>query len=229
MARSERLLDLLHALRNRRRPVSGRDLADDIGVSLRTLYRDIDSLRAMGAGIEGEAGVGYVLRPGFLLPPLMFPIEELEALALGCRWVAKRADDRLSEAAESALSRIQAVLPADLQSEFDATSLLIGPGAAIPTDTVDPALLRRAIRAERKLRLLYRDNAQEETERVVWPFGFAYFDQARLLMGWCELRQDFRSFRADRIAKAELLEERYPKRRQALLKQWREARGYAKI
>ena len=159
MSRSERLFDLLHALRRRRRPVSGKVLAEEIGVSIRTLYRDIASLQAQGANIEGEPGVGYVLKPGFLLPPLMFPPEEIEALALGCRWVADRADHRLRDAALSALARIAAVLPADLGDELDASALLVGPGAAAPVDVVDPALLRKAIRAERKLRLSYRDSA----------------------------------------------------------------------
>ncbi len=99
-------------------PVSGRVLAEEIGVSLRTLYRDIASLQAMGASIEGEPGIGYVLKPGFLLPPLMFSPEEIEALVLGSRWVADRADDRLSGAARSALARIGAVLPDDLREDL---------------------------------------------------------------------------------------------------------------
>ena len=223
MSRSERLFDLLHALRRRRRPVSGKVLAEEIGVSIRTLYRDIASLQAQGANIEGEPGVGYILEPGFLLPPLMFPPEEIEALVLGSRWVADRADDPLRDAALSALARIAAVLPSDLGDEMDASALLVGPGAAAPVDVVDPALLRKAIRAERKLRLSYRDSAGTASGRVVWPFALAFFDQARLLLGWCELRQDFRHFRTDRISEAEVLDIRYPKRRRALLAQWREA------
>jgi predicted DNA-binding transcriptional regulator YafY len=223
MSRSERLFDLLHALRRRRRPVSGKVLAEEIGVSIRTLYRDIASLQAQGASIEGEPGVGYVLKPGFLLPPLMFRLEEIEALVLGSRWVAERADERLRDAAESALARIAAVLPPDLREELDASALLIGPSAGAPFDVIDPALLRKAIRTERKLSLTYRDGAGAASGRVVWPFALAFFDQARVLIGWCELRQDFRHFRTDRIFEAEVLDARYPKRRQALLRQWREA------
>jgi predicted DNA-binding transcriptional regulator YafY len=223
MSRSERLFDLLQALRRHRRPVSGKVLADEIGVSIRTLYRDIASLQGQGATIEGEPGVGYVLKPGFLLPPLTFPPEEIEALVLGSRWVADRADDDLSKAARSALARIAAVLPPDLRDEFDTSALLIGPGAIIPTDAVDPALLRKAIRTERKLSLWYRDGAAAESQRVVWPFALAFFDQVRVLVGWCELRQDFRSFRTDRIVKVEVLDTRYPRRRQVLLNAWRQA------
>ena len=225
MSRSERLFDLLHALRAHRRPVSGKLLADQIGVSIRTFYRDIVSLQALGAAIEGEPGVGYVLKPGFLLPPLMFTPQEIEALVLGSRWVADRADDPLRDAARSALTRIAAVLPIDLQGELEASALLIGPGAAIPADVVDPVLLRKAIRTERKLALQYRDGTGAASERVVWPFALAFFDSVRVLLGWCELRQGFRHFRTDRIVSATPIDARYPKRRQVLLKQWREAEG----
>lgn len=225
MSRSERLFDLLQSLRRHRRPVSGKVLAEEIGVSIRTLYRDIASLQAQGATIEGEPGVGYVLKPGFFLPPLMFPPEEIEALVLGSRWVAERTDGHLRDAARSALARIAAALSPELRDELHASALLVGPGAEIPADAVDPALLRKAIRIERKLSLSYRDGAGTVSQRVVWPFALAFFDQVRLLVGWCELRQDFRSFRTDRIAEARLLDMRYPGRRQALLKRWRESQG----
>ncbi len=223
MSRSERLLDLLNVLRRHRRPVSGQVLAEEIGVSLRTLYRDIASLQAQGATIEGEAGVGYVLKPGFMLPPLMFTPEEIEALVLGSRWVADRADSRMRDAALAALGRISAVLPPDLRDEMDTSALLVVPGEPFPADRVDPALLRKAIRTERRLKLCYRDEAGSASERIVWPFALAFFDRVRLLIAWCELRGDFRSFRTDRIVEAEVMEARYPTRRQALMKTWREA------
>lgn len=228
MSRSQRLFDLLHILRRHRRPVSGKVLADEIGVSIRTLYRDIASLQGLGAAIEGESGIGYVLKPGFLLPPLMFTPEEIEALVLGSRWVADRADDRLRTAAQSALARIAAVLPADLRDDLDTSALLIGPGGAIPTNTVDLALLRIAIRTERKMMLVYRDGTSAVSERIIWPFALAFFDSVRILVGYCELRQGFRHFRTDRITTATPLETPYPKRRQALLKAWREAEGITK-
>ncbi|MCJ8144403.1 YafY family transcriptional regulator [Ancylobacter sp. A5.8] len=221
MSRSERLFDLVQVLRRHRHPVSGRVLASEIGVSLRTLYRDIASLQAQGATIEGEPGVGYVLRPGFLLPPLMFTPEEIEALVLGSRWVAGRGDGPLAEAARSALARIGAVLPADLREEMDANSLFIVPGPDIPADIIDAALLRKAIRTEHKLQLTYCDAAGTPSERVIWPFALAFFDQVRLLIGWCELRGAFRSFRTDRIASAEMAPLRYPTRRPELIRQWK--------
>ena len=225
MSRSERLFDLLDVLRRKRFPVSGHVLADELGVSLRTLYRDIATLQAMGAQIEGEPGVGYVLRPGFLLPPLSFPVEELETLVLGARWVAKRGDTTLRKHAEGALARISAVLPIDMRDAMEATPLIIGPGAALEIHGVDPVLLRKAIRTERKLAIAYRDGKDAATERVIWPFAFAFFDQVRLLIGWCELRGDYRSFRADRLVRADLLEARYPRRRQILLAEWRKKQG----
>jgi predicted DNA-binding transcriptional regulator YafY len=225
MSRSERLFDLLQALRRHRRPVSGKALAQETGVSIRTLYRDIASLQAQGAEIEGEPGVGYVMKPGFLLPPLMFPPEEIEALALGARWVAERADDRLRDAALSALARIGAVLPSELRGALEAPTLLVGPGPRRVSDGMDLTILRAAIRAERKLSIAYRDGVGGGSRRVIWPFALTFFDSARVLVAWCELRQDFRHFRTDRIETVETLDSRYPQRRQALLRQWREAQG----
>lgn len=132
MSRSERLLDLIQILRRHRRPVSGRTLAGEMNVSIRTLYRDIATLQGQGAPIEGEAGLGYVLKPGFMLPPLMFTDEEIEAIVLGSRWVASQPDKRLSAAAADALAKIAAVLPDDLREDLDANTLLVG-RAAMPS------------------------------------------------------------------------------------------------
>jgi biotin operon repressor len=131
MSRAQRLLDLIQVLRGYRRPVGGAVLAETLGISLRTLYRDIETLNTQGAHIDGEPGVGYVLRPGFMLPPLMFSEEEIEAIVLGSCWVADRADAALSAAARNALAKIAAVLPQDLKTSLDTSGLLIGPGDAI--------------------------------------------------------------------------------------------------
>ena len=137
MSRAQRLLDLIQLLRGYRRPVSGAVLAEALGISLRTLYRDIETLNAQGAQIDGEPGVGYVLRPGFMLPPLMFSEDEIEAIVLGSRWVADRTDAALSGAARSALAKISAVLPPDLKDSLDTSGLLIGPGKAIAASDVE--------------------------------------------------------------------------------------------
>ena len=222
MSRTERLLELLQILRRHRAPVAGSTLAADLNVSLRTLYRDIATLQGQGAEIEGEPGLGYVLKPGFMLPPLMFSIDELEALVLGAGWVGKQHDDsRLSKAAGNALTKIAAVLPPDLRSEIDRGSLYVVPSRQLPTQ-VDPSLLRDAIRKEQKLRIAYRDDAGSATERVIWPFVIGFFEQHKTVGAWCELRQDFRHFRIDRIAALAATGERSPKRRHALVKEWRE-------
>lgn len=221
MSRSERLFELLQVLRRHRLPVSGRALAAEVGVSLRTLYRDIATLQAQGAHIDGEPGVGYVLRPGFMLPPLMFTEDEIEALVLGSRWVAGRTDHRLRDAARNALARIAAVLPDELRAGLDTSTLFVAPpGEAIPPDGIELSVVRQAIRAERKLDIDYRDAAGVESRRRIWPFGLAFFDSVRIVLCWCELRQDFRHFRVDRIAAATLLEARYPRSRHALMAEW---------
>lgn len=222
MSRAQRLLDLIQDLRSYRRPVAGATLADGLGISLRTLYRDIETLKAQGAQIDGEPGVGFVLKPGFMLPPLMFSEDEIEAIVLGSRWVAKRTDAPLGEAARSALAKIAAVLPPDLKEGLDAANLLVGPGQPLPAGVARLSEIREAIRRERKLIITYADNKGETTERVVWPFALAFFDAARLVATWCEMRQDYRSFRTDRITALAITETRYPKRRQALLKAFRE-------
>ena len=226
MSRSERLLALLQALRRRRSPVSGRVLAEELGVSLRTLYRDILSLQGQGAEIEGEAGLGYVLKPGFWLPPLMLSQEEIEALVLGARWVGARTDDKLARAARDAIAKISAVLPPRLRDDVEASTLIV-PGKAADAAALDLAPIRAAIRSERKLALEYRDAQGARTERTIWPFGVGYFDEARVVMAWCELRQGFRHFRADRIASCRPLETRYPLSRRRLLKDWRLSEGVA--
>ncbi|MCX5497675.1 YafY family protein [Kaistia dalseonensis] len=225
MSRSERLLDLLQLLRRHRQPVSGGALAAELGISIRTLYRDIASLQAQGAMIEGEPGIGYILKPGFMLPPLMFSEDEIEALVLGQRWVAKRADSRLARAAGDALAKIAAVLPADLREGLDTSTLLVGPKDLAPANTVDLGTIRKAIRAERKLTIAYEDQSGAASDRVVWPFALGFFERARVLVAWCELRQDFRHFRTDRISRLDLSDIRYPRRRQVLLKEWRLIEG----
>jgi predicted DNA-binding transcriptional regulator YafY len=225
MSRAERLLELMQSLRLRRRPVAGQALAEELGVSLRTLYRDIEALKAQGARIEGEAGFGYVLRPGFTLPPLMFSLEEVEALALGAGWVEGRADEGLKRAARGALAKIAAVLPPGRAEALDWPTMLVGAGALGEREGVSLPLVREALGAERKLSLAYVDKDGRSSARVVWPVALGFFDHARMLAAWCETRQAFRHFRLDRMAAVAVLDERLPKPRRALLIDWRRAEG----
>ena len=221
MTRTGRLFQLMDALRGNRRPVTTSALAERLGVSERTIYRDIQALAQLGAPVEGSAGVGYVLRTGFFLPPLMFDADELEALVLGARWVRHQGDDSLSAAAERALAKIATATPRDLRDHMAETSLWVpvGPTPARPDPFVRPA--REAIRRQCKLRIAYRDEHDASSERVVWPFALAFFQERRVMAAWCELRDAIRHFRVDRIVQAELGSERYPTPRHALLKQWR--------
>ena len=227
MRRAERLLQLIQILRRHRRPVTGDVIARELEISLRTVYRDIAALIADRVPIRGEAGVGYVLGEGFDLPPLMFTPDELEAVMLGLRWVARRGDTDLSRAAQNTVAKIGSVLPEKLRPFLFDAALLVPPHFRLAEDRVNVALLRSAIREGRKVSLGYRSEDGRETERVIWPIAVAYFDAQRLIIGWCELRQAFRSFRTDRIMAMAVLDERYKARRKVLLKQWQEenARG----
>jgi len=162
---------------------------------------------------------------GQFLPPLMFRAEQLEALALGARLVARRADEPLARAATEALARISAVLPDVLRDDLAAPHLLAGPVGDPAAATVDPALLRRCLRDETRLRLLYTDAAGAASERVVWPLALAYFETVQVLVAWCELRVDFRTFRIDRICEATPIDGRFGRRRAVLLAEWRRREG----
>lgn len=214
-------MNLIEEFRRRRRPVSGDDLAKTLDVSIRTLYRDIASLRALGAEIEGEPGLGFVLRSGFLLPPIMFTAEEVDALVLGSRWVAGRADKPMAEAARKAMARLTAVMPHELAGRIDAPHLAVWPSENLQHETIDMDAVRRAIHLECKLRITYKDTGGQSSERIIWPFLLGYFDGRRLIAAWCEMRGGFRHFRTDRIASLTELSKRYPRRRHELVKQWR--------
>ncbi|WP_174284846.1 YafY family protein [Sphingomonas bacterium] len=225
MTRAERLFAVLQCLRRHRFPVSAASLAAELSVSVRSIYRDIASLRTQGATIEGEAGIGFVLKPGFLLPPLMFSEDEVEAIVFGARWVAMRGDRRLAHSGKSALAKIVAVLPPELREEADLSFLLVGPDDAITSDEPHLPLIRDAIRRERPLTITYVDAAAGSTERNVWPIALAYFDRARIIIAWCELRQTFRHFRTDRATILAVGQKRYPRRRAQLVAEWRRLEG----
>jgi predicted DNA-binding transcriptional regulator YafY len=225
MSRAERLLDLMQNLRRRRAPVAGSALAEELGVSLRTLYRDIATLQAQGAAIEGEAGFGYVLKPGFVLPPLMFSLEEVEALALGAHWVEGRADKGLSKAAADALAKIAAVLPPERAAALDWPTLLVAAGAQAEAEGAALSVVRKALSEERKVRFAYDDKEGRRSDRTVWPVAVGFFESVRMLAAWCETRKAFRHFRLDRMTAVAELGERLPKARRSLLLDWRRAEG----
>ncbi|HEX7988390.1 MAG TPA: YafY family protein [Duganella sp.] len=220
MSRSHRLFDILQVLRRHRGTVSGKTLAQEAGVSLRTIRRDIVTLQAMGAEIDGEPGVGYILRPGFLLPPLSFSEDELQAIVAGAQWVSLQTDDVLALAAQNALAKIGGVLPADRRGTLEDNALYIGRQKEAAS-IFDLAAVRLAIREQRKMRLMYQDQLGAASERVIWPIMLGFVQSRRFIAGWCELRGDFRLFRVDRIVHADFLQERYAQDRRLLVKQWR--------
>lgn len=233
MRRADRILQLLQALRRHRRPVTAHTLADELEVSVRTVYRDVAALQAERVPVRGEAGIGYVLDQGYDLPPLMFGADEIEAVILGLRWVARRADKDLARAARDVVAKIGAVLPVRLRPLLFDSSLLVPPFEAPIPETVNLAEVRAAIRLGRKMRMHYVDEAGKATDRTIWPLAIAYFERVRLLVGWCELRNGFRHFRADRVKQLTVQDQVYPGRRLALLKQWqdelRQQSGYSDI
>jgi predicted DNA-binding transcriptional regulator YafY len=197
--RADRLFEIIQHMR-RKELVRARDLSEALEVSERTIYRDIQDLIASGVPIEGEAGVGYVLRAGFDLPPLMFNEQEIEALVLGARIVESWADPELAEAASNVIAKVEAVIPDRLRDYMANTALLAPRHHFMEPIRFDMAELRRALRSQLKVHFSYRDAADDATVRTVRPLCIAYFGPVWLLSAWCELRQDFRTFRLDRIA-----------------------------
>jgi predicted DNA-binding transcriptional regulator YafY len=218
--RSERLLALMQSLRRRRRPVSGQILAEETGVSLRSLHRHIDTLKAMGAAIDGEAGLGFQLRADYFLPPLMFTNEEIEALVLGLRTLVHGPDDEMSATARDATSKLSAVLPGGRREEMEAVGLF-----AMPRNSEggDPRLgqMRRAIREELQVSIRYRDAEGAPTGRTIYPIALGYYRDHQVLIAWCTLRADWRQFRIDRIDGLNISASHLPEPRRTLFHRWR--------
>jgi predicted DNA-binding transcriptional regulator YafY len=208
MRRADRLFEIIQILR-RRKLVRAQDLAEKLEVSERTIYRDVRDLMASGVPIDGEAGVGYILRGGYDLPPVMFSEQEIEALVLGARIVQAWADPKLAAAAEDVLAKVESVIPDRLRLHMAETALLAPADHLAEPITIDPGELRAAIRARRKVHFGYRDAEGQVTERAAWPLGMAFFGPVWILASWCELRQGFRSFRLDRISELRVLGETF--------------------
>lgn len=220
MSRSQRLFDLLQLLRCHKFPVSADLLADKLNVSTRTIYRDIVTLQSQGADIEGEAGLGYILKPSFDLPPMMFTMEELEALRLGAEWVAKQANGEFSEAVANALAKISAVLPSEHQAKHSADIVRVASIIHVPKVMVELSQIKQTIKKEHKAEMAYIDAKGNTSTRVVWPMLIGLFEQYHVLVAWCESRQDFRNFRLDRINAWQNVEQKYPRSRHTLLSEW---------
>jgi predicted DNA-binding transcriptional regulator YafY len=222
MSRISRLFDLIGILRARRMAVTALDLALELGVSQRSIYRDIETLRALGAPVEGQAGIGYCLKAGFFLPHLALSPGELDAVILGLGWVQQRADPALARSSESALAKILSAKDGNPAATHEPPVLVAAASASERIDPPQTALLRDAIRRQRKVAIGYEDAGGGLSERIIWPIAIVYFDDVRVLAAWCEHRSAFRHFRLDRLQVRTVSEERYPGRRQSIMAQWRQ-------
>ena len=229
MRRADRLFELIQVLRRASGPLTGDAIAAELETSRRTVYRDIAALIGQRVPIRGEAGVGYVLDRGFDLPPLMLTVDETEAVALGCQWVVAHGDDQLARAAFAVLAKVAAIVPEDLRPIIDDPAVGTPPQhKESGADVVDVARLREWSRLGRKLALCYNDETGAVSERTVWPFMVGYIATVRTVMAWCELRQDFRIFRTDRMADIRFLADRYPEHPVALRRRWLAANRHAR-
>lgn len=220
MRRTERLFQIIQILRANRSPVTGRSLANELEISLRTLYRDMAELIAQRVPVTGEAGTGYILGEGYDMPPLMLTADELEAAALGAAWVVSQADPSLARAARDLVSKLSDAIPQELRPiVLDASSRPISTQPKIQ-EHFDGYALRQAIRDRSRLQLSYKDQSGGISDRVIWPLLIAYLDASRYIVAWCETRQDYRHFRTDRVQGLKVLDSKYPARRAVLINGW---------
>jgi len=209
MRRADRLFRIVEYLKARRQVVTACSLAEELGVSVRTIYRDIADLVTSGVPIIGEAGVGYILDKDYIVRPLMFAIEELDALMLGVQMVQSWGDKGLAKAANQAIDKITSVLPESLQKEISETFLFSMASKTEVKIHIDFTALRRAIRGKNIIGFSYTREDGKISRRQVRPLCLAFFSPVWLLSGWCEMREDFRNFRLDRIQDMEVMEERF--------------------
>ena len=200
MRRADRLIKIVHYLRRMRQAVTARQIADHFEICQRTVYRDIQDLMNSGVPIYGEAGVGYIIDKQYHLPPVMFDFDELEAISLGIKMVQTWTDERFSQVAESALEKIQAVLPESRLNDMrQLTTHSEASNSQMPCE-VSFSDVRECIRSRRKIEFHYTDLSEKTSNRTVRPLSLVFFGPVWLVIGWCELREDFRNFRLDRMA-----------------------------
>ncbi len=220
MSRSDRLIRLVQAMRRLPSPVTASRLADEMEVSQRSIYRDIQSLRTSGAIIDGEAGYGYTLTEDSSLPPMQFEADEVEALALGLTTVAKLGNSEFTYAAQNALAKLEASLPADMRLRLRHSTVGTFLFRQHPESDVELSRLREAIWDEQVVHLSYLDLKEQHSERKIWPLSVCFFDKVQAIVAWCCLREDFRMFRLDRIQSIEFLDESFRPRRVGLLREY---------
>ncbi|MDH5721897.1 MAG: YafY family transcriptional regulator [Alphaproteobacteria bacterium] len=226
MRRADRLFRIVEYLKARRQVVTAETLADVLEVSTRTIYRDIADLNVSGVPIIGEAGMGYVLSRDHMVQPLMFGLEELDALMLGAQMVKSWGDEELAKSASQAIDKLTSVLPESLQQEISETFLFSFSSKEKVEINIDFTALRRAIRSKNKLLFSYEDANGQETERCVRPLCLVFFNPVWLLLAWCEKRDDFRNFRLDRIINLIVTDEHFINEKGKRLYDYCQINGY---
>jgi predicted DNA-binding transcriptional regulator YafY len=222
MRRGDRLFEIIQLLRGAAQPMTAAAIADTLEVTVRTVYRDIAALQARRVPIDGAAGVGYLLRRGFDLPPLMFTTEEVEAIVVGARLVRRTGDAGLQQAADSVLSKVTVILPDLLRAHLVEPPVFVSASGAPAGSAIDLSEIREAIRSSRKVQIEYRDEQGRPSRRTIWPVAIAYYVEATLIAAWCELRDDYRHFRSDRVTQAVVLDATFPNAGGRLLQAWLE-------
>lgn len=220
MRKSERLFEIVQILRRERAPIAAARIAEELGVSKRSVYRDISALVGQGVPVEGEPGIGYVLGAGFDMPPLMLTSDEIDAAVLGALWVGSRGEPELATAARNLIVKLEAVAPQHLRGRILAPSTSVRPVRNADPEGVSSSAMRNAIARHQKVHLDYTSRDGEASQRTVWPILLGYRDDGRILAAWCEMRQGFRYFRTDRMTSARILYERIPERADLLRARW---------
>lgn len=225
MRRADRLFEIIQVLRSAKAPVTAARLGEDLEVSTRTIYRDVAALQAVRVPIEGGTGIGYVMRKGYDLPPLMFSTEEIEAITVGLDLIHRIGDRGLEMAARRVSAKIATVLPEDGRRALERTVLYSSHWGIPYPPSIDLQAVRRAIRQEQKLRLSYRDRESMVSERKVRPLAVIYYVEVVVLAAWCELREAFRHFRVDRVIACTVLDESFSDNGPDLRAAWLAARN----
>jgi predicted DNA-binding transcriptional regulator YafY len=229
MNKSDRLFELIQLLRRATRPVTAERIAAELEVTVRSVYRYIATLQGMRIPIVGEAGVGYVMRPGFDLPPLMFTAAEAEAIHVGLALLSRTGDVGLMRAARKVSAKIADVLPAQIRKDFESLPHRVSGYGVEDAGSVSLEMVRDCIRTSRKLCIAYRDAEGEATSRVILPVALFYYVKVVTIAAWCELRLDVRNFRVDRIVSGRMLDEYFTDRAQGLRDVWEARVGEVKL
>lgn len=225
MRKADRLFEIIQLLRQATTPLTADVIAAELEIGRRTIYRDIAALIARRVPIRGEAGVGYVLERGFDLPPLMLNVTEVEAVTLGAQWVIGHGDTEMARAALSVLAKVAAVLPQELAPLIDDPAVGTLPVQPGEDEIIDFQRLRRWCREGRKIVIDYGDESGNGTSRTIWPILIGYVAKSKVVIAWCEMREDFRVFRHDRITSISFLDVKYPERPASLRSKWRKIQG----